>query len=40
MKVLVIGASRNLEIWDPARWHARLAQVEGSIGESLATLGI
>jgi MraZ protein len=37
---LVIGASRNLEIWDPTRWHTRLAQVEGSIGESLATLGI
>jgi len=37
---LVIGASRHLEIWEPARWHARLAQVEGSIGESLATLGI
>lgn len=37
---LVIGASRNLEIWEPARWQARLARVEGSIGESLATLGI
>ncbi len=36
----VIGATRWLEVWEPARWRARLAQVEGSIGESIANLGI
>ena len=37
---LVIGASRNLEVWEPARWHARLAEVERSIGDKLQGLGI
>ena len=27
-------------LWEPDRWHARLAQVEGSISDSLADLGI
>ena len=37
---LVIGANDRLEVWEPDRWHARLAQVEGSISDSLADLGI
>ena len=37
---LVIGASSHLEVWEPGRWRARLAQVESSIGEKLADLGI
>ena len=37
---IVVGANDRLELWEPGRWHARLAQVEGSIGDSLADLGI
>jgi transcriptional regulator MraZ len=37
---IVIGANDRLELWEPDRWHARLAQVEGSISDSLADLGI
>ena len=37
---VVIGANDRLELWEPDRWHARLAQVEGSISDSLADLGI
>ena len=37
---IVIGANDRLELWQPDRWHARLAQVEGSIGDSLSDLGI
>ena len=39
-EALVIGASRHLEIWEPGRWRGRLSQVESSIGEKLADLGI
>jgi len=39
-EVIVIGANDRLELWQPDRWHARLAQVEGSIGDSLSDLGI
>jgi MraZ protein len=39
-EALVIGASRHLEVWEPGRWSGRLAQVESSIGEKLADLGI
>ena len=39
-EALVIGASRNLEIWEPARWQRRLAEVMPSIGEKLQGLGI
>lgn len=39
-EVIVIGANDRLELWQPDRWHARLAQVEGSISDSLADLGI
>lgn len=39
-EAVVVGANDRLELWEPARWHARLAQVEGSIGDSLADLGI
>lgn len=39
-EALVIGASRNLEVWEPERWRTRLEQVESSIGERLADLGI
>jgi MraZ protein len=37
---LVIGASRNLEVWQPERWKQRLAEVQTGIGERLADLGI
>ncbi|MBM4420916.1 MAG: division/cell wall cluster transcriptional repressor MraZ [Chloroflexi bacterium] len=37
---LVIGASRHLEIWEPKRWSERLADVERSIGDKMAGLGI
>ena len=37
---VVIGATDHLELWEPGRWHARLAQIEGSISDSLADLGI
>lgn len=36
----VIGASRNLEVWQPSRWQARLTEVERSIGDKLQGLGI
>ena len=39
-EALVIGASRNLEVWEPARWRARLAEVERTIGDALPGLGI
>lgn len=39
-EVIVLGANDRLELWQPDRWHARLAQVEGSISDSLADLGI
>ncbi len=39
-EVIVLGANDRLELWQPDRWPARLAQVEGSIGDSLADLGI
>lgn len=39
-EALVIGASSHLEVWQPERWRSRLAQVETSIGEKLADLGI
>ncbi len=39
-EVIVLGANDRLELWQPDRWHARLAQVEGSIGDSLSDLGI
>ena len=37
---IVVGANDRLELWEPGRWQARLAQVEGSISDSLADLGI
>lgn len=37
---VVVGASSNLEVWEPGRWRARLAQVQPSIGDKLADLGI
>ena len=39
-EAVVIGAALHLEVWEPGRWRARLAQVESSIGEKLADLGI
>ncbi|MBI3522075.1 MAG: hypothetical protein HY071_03110 [Chloroflexi bacterium] len=36
----VIGVTRWLEVWEPGRWRARLAQVESSLPQSLASLGI
>ncbi len=39
-EAVVVGASSHLEVWEPGRWRERLAQVEPSIGEKLADLGI
>ena len=39
-EAIVVGANDRLELWQPDRWHERLAQVEGSITDSLADLGI
>ncbi|MGH2500429.1 MAG: division/cell wall cluster transcriptional repressor MraZ [Candidatus Limnocylindria bacterium] len=37
---IVAGVSRNLEIWEPARWRAHLDEVEGGIAGTFAELGI
>lgn len=39
-EAVVVGVSRNLEVWEPARWRAHLSEVEGSIGETFEDLGI
>ncbi|MBI2773443.1 MAG: division/cell wall cluster transcriptional repressor MraZ [Chloroflexi bacterium] len=39
-EAVVIGASRHVEVWEPGRWRARLAEVGPAIGEKLAGLGI
>lgn len=39
-EAVVVGVSRNLEIWQPARWRTHLGEVESSIGETLKDLGI
>ncbi len=39
-EAIVVGVSRNLEVWEPGRWRAHLGQVESTIGETLANLGI
>jgi len=37
---IVVGVSRNLEVWQPARWRAHLSEVQGAIGDTLTDLGI
>ncbi|MFN2519608.1 MAG: division/cell wall cluster transcriptional repressor MraZ [Candidatus Limnocylindria bacterium] len=37
---VVVGVSRNLEIWEPGRWRSHLADVERRIADDLADLGI
>ncbi len=37
---VVVGVSRNLEVWEPGRWRSHLADVERRIGDDLADLGI
>lgn len=39
-EAVVVGVSRNLEVWEPARWRAHLSEVEGAIGETFEDLGI
>ncbi|CAN5256704.1 division/cell wall cluster transcriptional repressor MraZ [soil metagenome] len=39
-EAIVAGVSRNLEVWQPARWRTHLGDVERTIPETLATLGI
>ena len=39
-EAVVVGASSNLEVWEPGRWRARLSAIGPSIGEKLAGLGI
>jgi len=39
-EAVVIGASRHLEVWEPARWRGRLAQIAPTIPDKLAGLGI
>ena len=39
-EAVVIGNSDHLEVWEPGRWRAELARVQGQIGEDLANLGI
>ncbi len=39
-EAVVIGATSHLEVWEPARWRARVSQVGAGIGERLAGLGI
>lgn len=39
-EAVVVGVSRNLEVWQPARWRSHLGDVERSIGETLKDLGI
>jgi len=39
-EAVVIGASQHLEVWEPGHWNARLAQIQPSIADDLAGLGI
>ncbi len=39
-EAVIVGATDHLEVWEPARWRARVAEVGSSIGEKLADLGI
>jgi MraZ protein len=39
-EAVVIGATSHLEVWETARWRARVAQVGVGIGDKLADLGI
>jgi transcriptional regulator MraZ len=39
-EAVVIGATDHLEVWEPGRWRARVAEVGSTIGEKLADLGI
>ena len=37
---VVVGVSRNLEVWEPARWRAHLTEVERGIAGTFQDLGI
>ena len=37
---VVIGNSDHLEVWEPGRWRAELARVQGSIPGDLKDLGV
>ena len=37
---VVIGAAQHLEVWEPGRWQRRLAEIQPSIADDLAGLGI
>jgi len=37
---VVIGAAQHLEVWEPARWQRRLSEIQPSIADDLAGLGI
>lgn len=39
-EAVVIGASQHVEVWEPGRWRGRIAQLQPSIGDKLAGLGI
>lgn len=39
-EAIVVGVSRNLEVWQPDRWRAHLSDVESTIGDTLKDLGI
>jgi len=39
-EAIVVGASQHLEVWEPGRWRGRIAQLQPSIGDKLAGLGI
>ena len=39
-EAVVIGNSDHLEVWEPGRWRANLATVQGAIASDLADLGV
>lgn len=39
-EAVVVGVSRNLEIWSPERWRTHLADVDSSIADTFRDLGI
>jgi len=39
-EAVVVGVTSHLEVWEPAKWRSRVAQVGAGIGERLADLGI
>jgi MraZ protein len=39
-EAVVIGNSDHLEVWEPGRWRANLANVQGAIADDLKDLGV